>query len=172
MQFDGEKPDKIMRGACNDDKVIFENPLNWTTRSFIFREAEGVRKWASHSGAQWRNYRARPRPRKTQRDGALCPGPKLPVRRTYRDLAALFVRSFEGGAHLRFKLLEAARVQGLLDSFSREAHLAHGERSKSRHEMSDWRRVCPKSRSARVIFGVFKERTQNLLHVTESTKPW
>jgi len=22
--------------ACNDDKVIFENPLNWTTRSFIF----------------------------------------------------------------------------------------------------------------------------------------
>src|SRR2546430_12464852 len=38
MQFDGEKPDKITRGACacNDDKVIFENPLNWTTRSFIF----------------------------------------------------------------------------------------------------------------------------------------
>ena|SRR5882762_502535 len=38
VQFDGEKPDKITRGACacNDDKVIFENPLNWTTRSFIF----------------------------------------------------------------------------------------------------------------------------------------
>ena len=36
MQFDSEKPDKITRGACNDDKVIFENPLNWTTRSFIF----------------------------------------------------------------------------------------------------------------------------------------
>ena len=38
MQFDGEKPDKITRGACacNDDKVIFGNPLNWTTRSFIF----------------------------------------------------------------------------------------------------------------------------------------
>jgi hypothetical protein len=38
LQFDGEKPDKITRGACacNDDKVIFENPLNWTTRSFIF----------------------------------------------------------------------------------------------------------------------------------------
>ncbi len=38
MQFDGEKPDKITRSACdcNDDKVIFENPLNWTTRSFIF----------------------------------------------------------------------------------------------------------------------------------------
>ena len=38
MQFAGEKPDKITRGACacNDDKVIFENPLNWTTRSFIF----------------------------------------------------------------------------------------------------------------------------------------
>jgi len=36
--FDGVKPDKITRGACacNDDKVIFENPLNWTTRSFIF----------------------------------------------------------------------------------------------------------------------------------------
>src|SRR5260370_38843521 len=34
---------------------------------FYFREAEGVRKWTSHSGAQWRNYRARPRPRKTQR---------------------------------------------------------------------------------------------------------
>ncbi len=36
--FDSEKPDKITRGACacNDDKVIFENPLNWTTRSFIF----------------------------------------------------------------------------------------------------------------------------------------
>ncbi len=31
MQFDSEKPDKITRGACacNGDKVIFENPLNW-----------------------------------------------------------------------------------------------------------------------------------------------
>src|SRR6058998_3145109 len=31
MQFESEKPDKITRGACacNDDKVIFENPLNW-----------------------------------------------------------------------------------------------------------------------------------------------
>jgi hypothetical protein len=38
VQFDGEKPDKITSGscACNDDKVIFENPLNWTTPSFIF----------------------------------------------------------------------------------------------------------------------------------------
>jgi hypothetical protein len=29
---------KITRGACacKDDKVIFENALNWTTRSFIF----------------------------------------------------------------------------------------------------------------------------------------
>jgi hypothetical protein len=29
VQFDGEKPDKITRGACacNDDEVIFENPL-------------------------------------------------------------------------------------------------------------------------------------------------
>src|SRR6184192_1402145 len=26
---------------------------------------------------QWRNYRARPRPRKTQRGGALCPGPRV-----------------------------------------------------------------------------------------------
>src|SRR5258708_37136136 len=36
MQFDSEKPDKITRGACNDDRVSFENPLNWTTRSFLF----------------------------------------------------------------------------------------------------------------------------------------
>ena len=38
MQFDGEKADEITRAACacNNDKVIFENPLNWTTRSFIF----------------------------------------------------------------------------------------------------------------------------------------
>ena len=30
MQIDGEKPDKITRGACanNDDKVIFESPLD------------------------------------------------------------------------------------------------------------------------------------------------
>src|SRR6266403_2834617 len=50
VQFDGEKPDKITRGAsaCNDDKVIFENPLNWTIRSF-FREEGGARTWASHS---------------------------------------------------------------------------------------------------------------------------
>jgi hypothetical protein len=29
VQFDGEKPDRITRDACacNDDKVIFENPL-------------------------------------------------------------------------------------------------------------------------------------------------
>src|SRR5947207_13649347 len=49
MQCDGEKPDKITRGACacNDDKVIFENPLNWTTRSFIFakqREYENAKR--------------------------------------------------------------------------------------------------------------------------------
>ncbi len=39
MQFDSEKADKITRGACayNDDKVIFENPLNWTTRSKLNR---------------------------------------------------------------------------------------------------------------------------------------
>ena len=35
-------------------------------------------------GMHRRNYRARPRPRKTQRGGALCPGPKLPVGRTYQ----------------------------------------------------------------------------------------
>jgi len=23
VQFDGEKPDKITRGACNDDEIIF-----------------------------------------------------------------------------------------------------------------------------------------------------
>src|SRR6266436_2741911 len=38
---------------------------------------------------QWRNYRARPLPRKTQRGGALCPGPKLPVRSTYRQLTQI-----------------------------------------------------------------------------------
>jgi len=46
MQFDSEKPDKITRGAhaCNDDKVIFENPLNseLDNPEFYFREAEGV----------------------------------------------------------------------------------------------------------------------------------
>jgi hypothetical protein len=33
MQFDSEKPDKITRGACacNDDRVIFENPLLYRT---------------------------------------------------------------------------------------------------------------------------------------------
>jgi hypothetical protein len=31
MWFDSEKPDKITRGACNGDKVIFENPLNCTS---------------------------------------------------------------------------------------------------------------------------------------------
>src|SRR6266853_3156994 len=36
-----------------------------------------------------RNYRARPRPRKTQRGGALCPGPKLPVRSTYREVTQI-----------------------------------------------------------------------------------
>ena len=36
MQFDGEKPDKITRGACacNDDKVIFENPLIYSAAVF------------------------------------------------------------------------------------------------------------------------------------------
>jgi hypothetical protein len=31
VQLDGEKPDKITRGACacNDDKVIFENRSGW-----------------------------------------------------------------------------------------------------------------------------------------------
>ena len=55
MQFDGEKPNKITRGACacNDDKVIFENPLNWATRSFIFakqREYENGPATAEPSG--------------------------------------------------------------------------------------------------------------------------
>src|SRR6267143_5351713 len=36
MQFDSEKPDKITRGACacNDDKVIFENPLIYSAAVF------------------------------------------------------------------------------------------------------------------------------------------
>ncbi|PYT63766.1 MAG: hypothetical protein DMG42_35820 [Acidobacteria bacterium] len=55
MQFDSEKPDKITRGACacNDDNVIFENPLNWTTRSLIFakqREYENGPPTAEPSG--------------------------------------------------------------------------------------------------------------------------
>jgi hypothetical protein len=53
VQFDGEKLDKITRG-CNDDKVIFENTLKLDNPEFYFREAGGVRTWASHSGAQWR----------------------------------------------------------------------------------------------------------------------
>jgi hypothetical protein len=34
--FDGEKPDKIKRGAgvCNDDKVIFENSLIYSAAVF------------------------------------------------------------------------------------------------------------------------------------------
>ena len=38
MQFDGEKQDKITRGACacNDDKVIFENPLIYSAAVFRF----------------------------------------------------------------------------------------------------------------------------------------
>ena len=34
VQFDGEKPDRITRGACNDDKVIFENPLIYSAAVF------------------------------------------------------------------------------------------------------------------------------------------
>jgi hypothetical protein len=36
VQFDGEKPDKITRGACasNDDKVFFENPLIYSAGVF------------------------------------------------------------------------------------------------------------------------------------------
>jgi hypothetical protein len=34
MQFDSEKADKITGGACNDDKVIFENPLIYSTAVF------------------------------------------------------------------------------------------------------------------------------------------
>ncbi len=36
VQFDGEKPDKITGGACacNDDKVIFENPLIYSAAVF------------------------------------------------------------------------------------------------------------------------------------------
>jgi hypothetical protein len=36
VQFDSEKPDKITRGACacNDDKVIFENPVIYSAAVF------------------------------------------------------------------------------------------------------------------------------------------
>ena len=36
LQFDGEKPDKMTRGvcACNDVKVIFENPLIYSAAVF------------------------------------------------------------------------------------------------------------------------------------------
>jgi hypothetical protein len=36
VQCDGEKPDKITRGACacNDDRVIFENPLIYPAAVF------------------------------------------------------------------------------------------------------------------------------------------
>jgi len=61
MQFDSEKPDKITRDACacNDDKVIFENPLNWTTRSFIFAKQREYENGPPTTEAQWRNYRLR-----------------------------------------------------------------------------------------------------------------
>jgi len=50
VQFDGEKPDKITRGACNDDKVIFENPLNWTIRSFIFAKQGSANRICAWGG--------------------------------------------------------------------------------------------------------------------------
>ena len=35
MQFDGEKADEITRACvCNDDKVIFENPLIYSAAMF------------------------------------------------------------------------------------------------------------------------------------------
>jgi hypothetical protein len=34
VQFDGEKPDKITRGACNHDKVFSENPLTYSAGVF------------------------------------------------------------------------------------------------------------------------------------------
>ena len=60
MQFDSEQPDKITRGACacNDDKVIFENPLNWTTQSKLNRR-KGILPVTRHyrplrtSGNRW-----------------------------------------------------------------------------------------------------------------------
>jgi len=87
MQFDGEKPDKITRGACacNDDKVIFENPLNWTTRSFIFREAEGVRNRPPTPEPSGETI-VRGRDEENAKRRSFMPGPKLPVRRTYQAL--------------------------------------------------------------------------------------
>ena len=59
MQFDGEKADKITRGACacNDDKFIFENPLNWTTLSFIFTK-QGSTNMGLPLRSPVANYRA------------------------------------------------------------------------------------------------------------------
>jgi hypothetical protein len=86
MQFDSEKPDKITRGACacNDDKVVFENPLNWTTRSFIFakqREYENGHPTREPSGETI----VRGRDRGKRKEAELyAPDPSYPVRRTSR----------------------------------------------------------------------------------------
>ena len=47
---------KTTRVACNDDKVIFESPLNWTTRSFIFAKQGSTNMGLlSHSDLHARN---------------------------------------------------------------------------------------------------------------------
>jgi hypothetical protein len=59
MQFDSEKLDKITRGACacSDDKVIFENPLNWATGA-SFSPSRGVTNMGLPLRSPVANYRA------------------------------------------------------------------------------------------------------------------
>jgi len=78
VQFDGEKPDKITRDACacNDDKVIFENPLNWTTGSFIFAKQREYENGPPAPEPSGENYRARPRTEGKRKEAEVyAPGP-------------------------------------------------------------------------------------------------
>jgi len=82
VQFDGEKPDKITRGACAVTTTkSFSRISELDNPEFYFREAEGVRNGPATSGSPVAKLSCEARPRKTQRGGALCPGPKLPVGR-------------------------------------------------------------------------------------------
>src|SRR5256885_7338013 len=73
MQFDSEKPDKITRGACacNDDKVIFENPLNWTARSFIFAKQREYENGPPTQGPSGETI-VRSRDRGKRKEAELC----------------------------------------------------------------------------------------------------
>ena len=50
----------MTRGACasNDDKVIFESPLNWATRGFIFAKQGGMTNMGLPLRSPVANYRA------------------------------------------------------------------------------------------------------------------